>query len=342
MRFFGLTALLVTVFLFPPELASAQDGQETLVPSTTSASRGQRMTMPEAVSRAMSLDSSRDLSDIEIDGLIEEAEWETARVFDRFTQREPVEGGPAEHDTEVRMLLGDDASWIAARMWDTEPDAIDRRLTRRDQRGMYDQFSVHLDPNLDGLTGYNFRISAAGVQGDMYFYADEKMDEAWNAVWSSAVKVDNQGWTAEMRIPLSQIRYEASESPQTWGINFHRLRIASAERSYYSLISRTRKGIVSQMGRVDNIRVSRPARRVEVLPYVVSSLERGPADAGNPFFDGSASAARMGVDISYGLGAAFTLDATINPDFGQVEADPAVINLSAFETFFPEQRPFFV
>ena len=342
MRFFGLTALLVTVFLFPPELASAQDGQETLVPSTTSASRGQRMTMPEAVSRAMSLDSSRDLSDIEIDGLIEEAEWETARVFDRFTQREPVEGGPAEHDTEVRMLLGDDAIWIAARMWDTEPDAIDRRLTRRDQRGMYDQFSVHLDPNLDGLTGYNFRISAAGVQGDMYFYADEKMDEAWNAVWSSAVKVDNQGWTAEMRIPLSQIRYEASDNPQTWGINFHRLRIASAERSYYSLISRTRKGIVSQMGRVDNILVSRPARRVEVLPYVVSSLERGPADAGNPFFDGSASAARMGVDISYGLGAAFTLDATINPDFGQVEADPAVINLSAFETFFPEQRPFFV
>ena len=339
-RLLGLAVLLAAPLVFMPEPVCAQVGHRAVATSGTIASPGPSSSM-SAASPAI-LDSDRKPIDIDIDGWIDEPEWETARVFEGFIQREPIEGGPAENDTQVRVLLGDDAIWIAARMWDTEPELIDRRLTRRDQRGMYDQFSVHLDPNLDGLTGYNFRVSAAGVQGDMYFYADDKMDEAWNAIWSSAVKVDDKGWTAEMRIPLSQIRYEASENLQAWGINFHRLRIASRERSYYSLISRTRRGIVSQMARIDDLRLSKPARRVEVIPYVVSSLENSQAEPGNPFFDGSATASRMGVDISYGLGAAFTLDATVNPDFGQVEADPAVINLSAFETFFPEQRPFFV
>ena len=288
------------------------------------------------------LDSAFDLNDIQIDGVLDEPDWENARVFSGFTQREPVEGGPAEQDTEVRVLFGDDAIWVAARMWDSEPLRIDRRLGRRDTHGTFDQFSIHLDPNLDGLTGYNFRVSAANVQGDTYFYDDDKMDGAWDAVWSSAVSVDDRGWTAELRIPLSQIRYEASDDVQTWGVNFHRFRVANNERSYYSLVSGLRRGIVSQMGRLDRIQVQRPSRRLEVLPYLVSSVENGPADPGDPFFDGNAAGSRVGLDLSYGLGSSFTLDATINPDFGQVEADPAVINLSAFETFFPEQRPFFV
>ena len=339
----ALGAIVATVALVAPmdALGQAKPGANSAVDIPTDA-RGSvsRSALPPRAPRP--LDSTTRLADIQIDGILDEADWETARVFSGFTQREPVEGGPADHDTEVRVLFGDDAIWIAARMWDTEPHRIDRRLSRRDNQGSYDQFSVHFDPNLDGLTGYSFRVSAANVQGDLYFYDDDKMDNAWDAVWTSAVSVDDRGWTAEMRIPLSQIRYEASDEPQTWGINFHRLRIASNERSYYSLISRTRQGIVSQMGRLEDVRVARPARRLEVLPYAVSSFQNGPAEVGDPFFDGSATGARMGMDLSYGLGAAFTLDATINPDFGQVEADPAVINLSAFETFFPEQRPFFV
>jgi hypothetical protein len=291
---------------------------------------------------ATALDSSRDLDDIEIDGVLDEPDWANARIFTDFTQREPVEGVPAQHDTEVRLLFGEDAIWVAARMWDTDPESIDRRLTRRDSHGTYDQFSVHLDPNLDGLTGYSFRVSAANVQGDTYFYNDDQMDGAWDAVWSSAVSVDEQGWTAEMRIPLSQIRYDASDDAQTWGVNFQRFRVASNERSYYQLVSQLRQGMVSQMGRLENVQVSRPSRRLELLPYVVSSFESAPAEPDDPFFDGSAAGGRFGMDLSYGLGSSFTLDATINPDFGQVEADPAVINLSAFETFFPEQRPFFV
>jgi hypothetical protein len=288
------------------------------------------------------LDADAPLTPIVIDGVLDDAEWANAKVFTRFTQAEPVEGAPVEHDTEVRMIIGDEAVWIAARMYDPEPEGIVRRLTRRDSHGAFDLFAVSLDPNLDGLTGYMFGVSAANVQADMYLYNDDKMDIAWDAVWSSAVNVDAEGWTVELRIPLSQIRYEASDDEQTWGVNFFRSRVANNERSYYSLVSRLKKGMVSQMGRVDGVRVSRPSRRLEILPYVVSNLHNGPSIEGDPFFDGSSAGGRFGMDLSYGLGSAFTLDGTINPDFGQVEADPAVINLSAFETFFDERRPFFV
>jgi hypothetical protein len=180
-----------------------------------------------------------------------------------------VEGVPAEYDTEVRMIIGDEAIWIAARMPDPKPESIVRRLTRRDAHGTFDKFSVTLDPNLDGLTGYNFGVSAANVQSDIYLYNDDKMDMAWDAVWSSAVNIDADGWTAELRIPLSQIRYEASDDEQTWGVNFYRSRVSSNEQSYYSLVSRLKKGRVSQMGRVEGVRVSRPSR-----PTRGSSLRR--------------------------------------------------------------------
>jgi hypothetical protein len=289
------------------------------------------------------LDADREISDIEIDGIIDEADWADAQVFTGFIQREPREGQPAEQDTEVRVLFGDGAIYIAARMWDPDPASIQTRLTRRDQfGGPTDQFAVGIDPNRDGLTGYNFNVSAAGVQSDQYLYDDDKRDNAWDAVWSSGVNIDEQGWTAEMRIPLSQIRYEASDELQTWGIGFFRMRTATNERSSLPLVSQLRRGNVSQMGVLENVRVTESSRRLEVLPYVVSSFHSGPAEPGDPFFDGSDAAGRVGADISYGIGANFTLDATINPDFGQVEADPAVINLSAFETFFDEQRPFFV
>ena len=292
------------------------------------------------------LDAVGDPGAMEIDGLLDEPAWQRARVFTGFTQGQPVEGDSAEHETEVRVLFGEGAVWIGARMWDTEPEGIDARMTRRDNFGgggvTYDVFGVMLDPNLDGLTGYGFSVSAANVQSDMYLYDDNRQDGAWDAVWSSGANIDDRGWTAEIRIPLSQLRYEASGDPQTWGVNFYRSRTASNEQTWYSLVSRLRTGMVSQMGRIEDVLVDRSARRLEVVPYAVTSLHRGDAEPGDPFFDGTAANGRVGVDLSYGLGAAFTLDAAINPDFGQVEADPAVINLSAFETFFEERRPFFV
>ena len=292
------------------------------------------------------LDAAGDLGEMDVDGVLDEAAWARAQVFTGFTQSQPVEGDPAENDTEVRVLFGDGAVWVGARMWDSEPEQIDARLTRRDTfmggGSNFDAFGVMFDPNLDGLTGYGFAVSAAGVQNDTYLFDDVQQDNAWDAVWSSAVSIDEQGWTVEIRIPLSQLRYEASAEPQSWGVNFYRNRLATNEQTWYALVSRLRRGLVSQMGRIDNVVVSESARRLEVVPYAVSSLHRGEAEAGDPFFDGTAANGRVGVDVSYGLGAAFTLDATVNPDFGQVEADPAVINLSAFETFFEERRPFFV
>ncbi|MDX1389486.1 MAG: DUF5916 domain-containing protein, partial [Acidobacteriota bacterium] len=335
-----LTALAAALLLQPAHaVAQAEPGEEA--PPVSVAEEAERP-LERRARAPVALNSALDLDDISIDGHFDEPDWALARVFNGFTQQEPVEGGPAEYDTEVRVLFGDDAIWVAARMWDPSPETIDRRLSRRDDRGTYDQFSVHLDPNLDGLTGYLFRVSAANVQGDSYMYDDDRMDNAWDAVWSSAVQVDDEGWTVEMRIPLSQIRYEASDEPQTWGVNFHRFRVASTERSYHTLVSRLRQGRVSQMGRMDQVFVPQPSRRLELLPYAVSDFANGPTVPGDPFFDGSEASGRIGMDLSYGLGSSFTLDATINPDFGQVEADPAVINLTAFETFFPEQRPFFV
>ncbi|MEJ2538417.1 MAG: DUF5916 domain-containing protein [Gemmatimonadota bacterium] len=283
------------------------------------------------------------LADVEVavDGRIDEPSWEDARVLTGFVQGQPTEGIPAEYDTEVRLIFGDDAIYLAARMWD-DPDQIATQLVRRDGRGNFDWFAVALDPNQDRRTGYEFQVSASGVQRDEYLFNDERSDEAWDAVWSSAVQIDEKGWTAELRIPYSQIRYSSSSAPQTWGVNFSRRRQANNETSYWTLISRLRQGRVSQFGQLEDVRITSTSRRIEARPYVLSSLHQGPAEPGDPFFDGQQAEARFGTDLRFGLGSAFTLDATINPDFGQVEADPAVINLSAFEVFFQERRPFFV
>lgn len=317
--------------LLPAAVHAQDDG-----PLMASASRD------EAIVERPSLEAAERSGEIVLDGVLDEDAWEAAQPYSGFIQQRPVEGAPAEEDTEVRVLFDEEAVWIGARLFDSEPDEIVDRLVRRDSHGQFDMFMVELDPNLDRLTGYIFTVNAANVQGDGYFYDDRRMDGAWDAVWASEVKLHEGGWTVEMRIPLSQIRYEASEEPQTWGINFRRQRIASNETTYFSLVSQLREGIVSQMGTLEGVHVERPSRRLEALPYVVSSLHTGPSTDGDPFFDGSSTGGRVGVDLSYGLGAAFTLDAAINPDFGQVEADPAVINLSAFETFFQERRPFFV
>jgi hypothetical protein len=281
-------------------------------------------------------------TDIRVDGRLEEAAWKRAPVASGFVQGEPVEGIPAEEDTEVWVLFDGESLYVGARLYDSDPESIADQLVRRDDWGNFDYFEVSLDPNLDRRTGYTFRVSAANVQADEYLYEDRRGDRAWDAVWSSDVARDDRGWTVEMRIPLSQIRYEASDTVQTWGVNFARMRQKTKEKTYFRLQSRLQEGRVSQFGRLRGIRIPRASRRIEVRPYVLSSAHRGPAEEGDPFFDGSSLDARTGFDVRYGLGGAFTLDATINPDFGQVESDPAVINLSAFETFFKEQRPFFV
>ena len=281
---------------------------------------------------------------IRVDGRLDEDVWQDAPSFADWVQLTPVEGAPAINDTRVWLLYDDEALYVGAINYDENPSSIATNMARRDAgyAGRSDYFEIMIDPNGDGLTGYRFRVTAGGVQTDRYLFNDGGEDSAWDAVYESPVTIDERGWIVEMRIPLSQFRYETADTAQTWGVQFGRRRASDNELTRFSQVSDLRPGRVSQFGRVGGLVLSRSSRRLEVLPYVVSRARHGPSADADPFFDGSAFDGRVGMDMSYGLGTAFTLDATLNPDFGQVEADPAVVNLSAFETFFREQRPFFV
>jgi hypothetical protein len=270
------------------------------------------------------------------------ASYRAAVPATHFVQGEPIENAPAEQLTEVRVLFDESAIYVSAVMHDWQADNIAAQLVRRDENGAYDYFELSLDSNNDKRTGYRFRVSAAGVQRDVFMFDDIREDENWDAVWQSAVSRDSIGWTAELRIPLSQVRYNASDDVQSWGVNFSRRRLSSNERTYFALESRVQHGKVSVFGQLNGLQFPRGARRIEVRPYVLARANTGPADPGDPFFDGTETSGRAGFDLRYGLGPNYTLDATVNPDFGQVEVDPAVVNLTQFEVFFPERRPFFV
>ncbi|MCA9739094.1 MAG: DUF5916 domain-containing protein [Gemmatimonadota bacterium] len=291
-----------------------------------------------------SMPATRVEGSIRVDGILDEAVWAEAPSFRGFIQKEPVEGAPALNDSEVWIVYDDEAVYVGARLYDSAPSSIARNMIRRDSEynGQFDYFEVMFDPNLDRRTGYRFRVSAANVQTDRYLFDDGGEDQAWDAVWSSGVTIAPDGWHVEMRIPLSQMRYEQRDGVQTWGINFGRRRAADNELTRFALESKLQPGRVSQFGLLEGIRVASAPRRVELRPYVLTRARHQPTVDGNPFVDPSAFGGQVGVDLRYGLGSQFTLDATLNPDFGQVEVDPAVINLTAFEVFFEERRPFFV
>lgn len=308
----------------------------TLLPATAAAQAPGRRAMeayrlPEGV-------------EIRVDGRLDEEVWQVAPSYSDWVQKEPDEGAPAINDTQVWLLYDDEALYVGVINHDDAPGSIARNMARRDAvySGRSDYFEVMIDPNGDQLTAYRFRVTAGGVQTDRYLYADDQEDAAWDAVYESPVTVDERGWISEFRIPLSQIRYETADTAQTWGIQFGRRRATDNELTRFSFVSNLRPGRVSQFGRVTGLVLNGRPGRFEAQPYVVTQAHTGPTTPGDPFFDGSDAEVRAGLDVSYGLGTAFTLDATINPDFGQVEADPAVVNLTAFETFFREQRPFFV
>jgi hypothetical protein len=322
-------AIATTLAMIAAPSAAQVDG-DGVVSSAGSVPPAPRIT---AASRA---------GDIHIDGRLDEPAWLLAIPATRFVQGEPIEGAPPESQTDVRVLFDEDAIYLAVRMYEDDPADIGNQLVRRDENGQYDYFELSLDPNNDRRTGYRFRVSAAGVQRDVYMFDDVREDDAWDAVWDSGVQRDSIGWTAELRIPLSQVRYDASEEVQSWGINFSRRRLSTNERTFFALESRVTHGKVSVFGQLDGLQLPLRARRMELRPYALANARTAPSVVGDPFFDGSDVGTRAGLDFRLGLGAAHTLDITINPDFGQVEVDPAVINLSAFETFFPEKRPFFV
>ncbi|MDX1545947.1 MAG: DUF5916 domain-containing protein, partial [Rhodothermales bacterium] len=230
-----------------------------------------------------------------------------------------------------------------ARLYDTAPDSVAGRLFRRDGNDYSDWFYVHIDSYFDRRTGFSFAVNPRGVRKDFLIFDDSQEDLSWDPVWSAAARMDDEGWTVEMRIPLSQLRYSESDGPQTWGINFQRRIARHGEIAFWSPLPGDLSRYVSGFGTLAGIQnLSRPIR-LEAQPYAVSRLHRPPGGPeGDPFYEENDLFASAGADLKYGLTADLTLTATVNPDFGQVEVDPAVVNLSAFETFFEERRPFFV
>jgi hypothetical protein len=281
---------------------------------------------------------------IRVDGRLTDPQWRSAQPASGFVQREPVEGAAATERTEVRVLYDDEALYVGARMHSRDPGAVRALVTRRDREGSSEQLIVSLDTYRDRRTAYTFAVTPAGVRIDYYHSADfeDTRDYSFDPVWEAATTIDSLGWVAELRIPFSQLRFNAG-GEQVWGINLARTIPAANEVAYWILVPRNETGWASRFGELIGIGGIRPSRRLEAVPYLASDATLKPIDdPRDPLADNRTAGVRAGGDMKMGLGPGLTLDATINPDFGQVEADPAEVNLSAFETFFDERRPFFV
>jgi len=277
--------------------------------------------------------------DIRIDGDLSEASWAAAPVASGFVQTEPDEGAPATQTTEVRVLRGADALYVGAHMRDTDPAGIRRPLGRRDDIGQADFFAVALDALNDRRTAFVFGVSAGGVHYDAVSSGND--DESWNAVWEGTAALVPDGWVVEMRIPYSQLRFAAGVD--SWTINFTRLIPRADEQSFWAAFTeaQAQSGIIQYFGRLEGMSGVRPRRVIQATPYVLSRARRFESEAVAGGTD-AAYALDGGVDLKVGLASNLILDITANPDFGQVEADPAELNLSTFETFFDERRPFFL
>lgn len=282
--------------------------------------------------------------DIVLDGRLDESAWQKAPAITSFTQSYPAPGAKPTDPTEVRVLYDNEALYVGVRMLDAHPDSIAAQLARRDASGIYsDWIHVIVDSYHDRRTAFRFTVNPKGVKKDVYTSNDGEEDANWDAVWDVATRVDSLGWVAEFRIPLSQLRFGSASGPdRIWGFQVMRDVARSNERDSWAAWTPQSPGFVSRFGDLDGLTDVPSPRRLEVVPYVSAKLTRAPGDAANPFFRSTDAKPSAGADIKYGLSSGLTLTATVNPDFGQVEVDPSIINLSAFETSFPEKRPFFL
>ena len=271
---------------------------------------------------------------LNVDGQLDEAVWQHAAPFPDLVMSDPDQGVPARQRTVVRLAYDDDALYVGARLYDLAPDSIIARVARRDDDVPSDQFSILLDPFHDKRTGYYFAVNAAGTQQDGVIFNDVQSDASWDGVWQARVHRDREGWSAEMRIPFSQLRFRDVPS-MVWGVNVERMVPRYNEQDALVYTPRGESGFVSRFAELQGLDGVRPSQHIEIMPYVTQRTEALRFDALR------LDAGSMGGDLRASLGSKLTLNATVNPDFGQVEIDPAVVNLSDVESFFSEKRPFF-
>ena len=274
-----------------------------------------------------------------IDGMLDDECWKQGEWSGNYSQQMPVEGALPSQQTEIKILYDDENIYVAIIAHDNEPQRIDRQMGRRDQfQG--DIVGVNFDSYFDHRTGFEFNLTAAGVKIDLML-TNDGWDTNWNAVWEGEVSHQDSSWTAEMRIPLSQLRY-GKNPEQVWGLHSWRWINRNHEEDQWNLIPRDIAGALYGFGELHGLKDLPRVSRVEFIPYTVGKIRTYPKEEGNPFSDGTDPALSFGIDGKFGIGSNFTVDYTINPDFGQVEADPSELNLTAFETYFEEKRPCFI
>jgi hypothetical protein len=281
--------------------------------------------------------ASRALKAPIIDGRADDAVWTTAQVIDGFRTFDPTENGDPRFRTEARVAYDAHNLYVLVRAFDPHPDSIVALLSRRDVRTQSDWLKLIIDGYHDRRTGVELSVNPAGVKRDFAVLNDGEEDDSWDGVWDVGTRIDSAGWVAEYRVPLNQLRYGAGER-HTFGFGIWRDVARFNERYSWPMYSRSKNGLASQLGDLGGIDGIASPRRLEVSPYTVAKTYNAPTTSG--FAQRGQST--MGADLKYGITSNLTLDATVNPDFGQVEADPSVVNLSGFETFFPEKRPFFL
>jgi len=319
-----MNKILIIILLFAP-VSSIFPSRDTL-----------QIRNNDAVLFAEKLNSS-----IELDGKLDEPIWHNGSRFENFIQRDPDEGAPASEKTIIKLAYDEKYLYLGATMFDSAPDSIMARLTRRDEEVDADNIVLCLDPYNDKRSGYYFGLNAAGTQLDGILYNDSWDDNSWDGVWEGKVYRNGDGWTAEMRIPFSQMRFNESDS-MVWGINFRRVVARKNEEAFLVFVPKNESGFVSHFANLKGFKNISGGGQLEILPYITGKAEYLQFEEGDPFHDGKSYLPGAGVDFKTGIGSNLNLNATINPDFGQVEIDPAVINLSDVETFFDEKRPFFI
>jgi hypothetical protein len=280
---------------------------------------------------------------IVLDAKLDDDAWKDAQVVTDFTQVDPDQGKPGSQRTEMRILYDDDALYIGARMFDTEGRAgVRTSLVRRDQQFNSDYIEIVIDGFHDHLGRAFFDLNPSGSRQDQLGMGTSCCDSGWDPVWDAATSIDDDGWSAEIRIPLSQLRF-SKDPVQTWGLQLRRFIQRRNEYTQWAYWAKNEPGGPQRFGHLTGLEFKKAqTKHLELLPYAVAKTKNVAFTPGDPFNDGSVQSSRVGLDLRYLLSSNLTLDATFNPDFGQVEVDPAVVNLSAFETSFPEKRPFFI
>ena len=275
-----------------------------------------------------------------IDGELNESVYTNPGVT-QFIQKDPHEGKSISEKSEVWVSYDDYNIYFSGRFLDSNADSIDMTLMRRDNINESDWFFVYLDTYNDDRTGYFFAVNAGGSIADGTLYNDDWDDDSWDGIWENKTTVDENGWYVEIKIPFTQLRFTESDN-MIWGVNFNRDIKRKHEMSYYVMVPKNESGFVSKFADLEGLDGIKPKQRFEVLPYFVQKAQYLVHDENDPFYKSNQYKTSFGADVKFSLGSNLNVDATINPDFGQVEVDPAIVNLSAFETFFSEKRPFFI